>query len=246
MIPFEFDEAQHLYKVEGHYCLSTSDIISLAGLSDYGSVPASVLENARNRGTNLHKAVHYFEEGDLDLSDLPDDIQPYLQAYMKFRVERDFEPIAPQERAIVYEHEITEQMIGSTIDLRGTVQGKLYIVDPKTTYPNSGAAKKQTWLRWRMQLQSYWEATLVDEPFWSSVTAAEPAGKAILHLKKDATYEFIDFPMDDSVNWEACIRMAKMKLGNGWKRDAKDKKAAIAEERENYMKSLMEMVENHA
>ena len=242
MIPFTFDEATHVYQVEGQYCLSTSDIIHLAGLSDYGSVPSSILENARNRGTSLHKAIHYFEEGDLDMGQLPEDIQPYLRAYMKFRVERDFEPIPPQEHAIVYEHENTGQFIGCTIDLRGTVAGKLYIVDPKSTYPNCGAAKKQTYLKWRMQLQSYSEATLTDEEFWTK-TPDGPFGKAILHLKKDATYEFIDFPNDDAMNWDACIRMAQLRLGNGWKRDEKIPKKSASSEDESYIESLMQMVE---
>lgn len=244
MIPFRFDEATHLYTVEGHYCLSTSDIISLAGLSDYSSVPPGRLETARDRGTSLHKAVHYFEEGDLDFASLSPEIQPYLRAYMKFRVEREFEPIAPQERAMVYQHENTDQMIGCTLDLRGTVGGKLYIVDPKCTYPNCGAAKKQTHIRWRMQLQSYWEATLTDEPFWETQAQATTEGisKAILHLKKDATYELIEFPVDDALDWDACIRMARMKLANGWKRE--DKKPAVRdEEKESYIEELTLMAE---
>lgn len=240
MIPFTFDEATHIYKVEGHYCLATSDILHLAGLSDYGSVPSRVLESAANRGTSLHKAIHYFEEGDLDLQRLPEEIRPYLRAYMKFRVERDFEPIPPQEHAIVYEHEGTGQHIGCTIDLRGTVAGKLYIVDPKSTYPNSGMAKKQTHLRWRMQLQSYHEATMIDEPFWE-LAGDGPIGKAILHLKKDASYEFIDFPADDAMNWDACIRMAQLKLANGWKRKEKVPKKAALPEKESYVEDLRAM-----
>lgn len=240
MIPFTFDEETHLYKVEGHYCLSTSDIIHLAGLSDYATVPSGVLERARNRGTNLHKAIHYFEEGDLDLAALPEEIQPYLRGYMKFRVEREFEPIPPQERSIVYQHENTDQMVGCTLDLRGTAAGKLFIVDPKTTYPNCGAAKKQTWLRWRMQLQSYWEATLTDEEFWSASTDG-PISKAILHLKKDASYDFIEFSADDAMNWDACIRMAQMKLANGWKREEKVPKA-VRDENKSYIDELTQMM----
>lgn len=241
MIPFTFDEATHVYKVEGQYCLSTSDIIHLAGLSEYGSVPSKVLENARNRGTSLHKAIHYFEEGDLDFDSLPENVQPYLRAYMKFRVEREFEPIPPQEHAIVYEHENTGQLIGCTLDLRGTVGGKLYIVDPKTTYPNSGAAKKQTHLKWRMQLQSYWEATMVDEPFWEAASDG-PIARAILHLKKDATYDFLDFSMDDALNWDACIRMARLRLANGWKRDEKTLRTAPETGQASYVEPLREMV----
>lgn len=226
-IPFTFDAATHSYRVEGHYTLATSDIIALNGLSEYGSVPADVLDHARWRGEQLHKAIHYFEEGDLDLGAVPEEVMPYLRAYMKFRTQMDFEPLS-MEHPLVYQHSGTENMIGCTIDLRGYVGGKMYIVDPKCTYPNSGAAKKQTQMRWRMQLQSYLEGTWQDEKFWESVEAAcnEPIGRAILHLKKDGefsqTRDFIDFTeTDDELNWDAAVRMAFLKLSNGYKKPEK-------------------------
>lgn len=226
-IPFTFDEATHSYRVEGHYTLATSDIISLNGLSDYVQVPDSVLDNAKWRGTQLHRAIHFFEEGDLDIAAVPEEVMPYLRAYMKFRTQMDFEPLS-MEHALVYEHAGTGNMVGCTIDLRGFVRGKLYIVDPKCTYPNSGSAKKQTHLRWRMQLQSYTEGTWQDEKFWERAGEAgnAPIGRAILHLKKDGefieTRDFLDFTeCDDELNWDAAVRMAFLKLASGYKKPEK-------------------------
>jgi hypothetical protein len=240
MIPFTFDQATHSYRVDGHYTLATSDILAMNGLCDYGSVPAGVLEKARWRGEQLHKCIHYFEEGDLDFNAVPDEVMPYLRAYMKFRTAMDFEPLS-MEHALVYQHTGTESMIGATIDLRGFVKGKLYIVDPKCTYPNSGAAKKQTHLRWRLQLQSYFEGTQQDEKFWTGAYDAgatgDLLGRAILHLKKDGSFQesrdFVDFTKtDDEMNWDSAVRLAFLKLGNGYKRpDKKDEVKAYDEEK---------------
>jgi len=227
LVPFTFDEATHSYRVEGHYTLATSDILALNGLCDYGSVPLNVLENAKWRGTQLHRAIQFFEEGDLDIAAVPEEVMPYLRAYMKFRTTMDFEPLS-MEHPLVYEHAGTGNMVGCTIDLRGFVRGKLYIVDPKSTYPNSGKAKEQTHFRWRLQLQSYAEGTWQDEKFWESVPQAcnEPIGRAILHLKKDGEFiekrDFLDFTQtDDELNWDAAVRMAFLKLSNGYKKPEK-------------------------
>lgn len=220
-IPFTFVEDTHTYQVEGHYVLSTSDVVELAGLCDYSAIPSSILDRASFRGKEVHKSIHYFEDGDLDPKSVSEEVLPYFRGYLKFRHEHDFEPIS-LESAIVYEHEGSGQMIGCTMDLRGMVDGKLYIVDAKCTHPNAGMAKKQQHLRWRMQLQSYWEATMVDEGFWAKVSGDAPIGKAILHLKKDASYEFINFEIqDEALNWDACVRMAMLRLANGWKRSGK-------------------------
>jgi hypothetical protein len=218
-VAFTFDEATHVYHVEGSYCLATSDVISLAGLSNYDGVPLGNIEGARWRGKEGHKAIHYYEENDLDIEDVPEQVMPSFTRYLEWKDESGFIPIPPFEHSIVYEHE--EMFIGCHIDLRGYIPGKgLYVLDPKFTYPNSGQAKKQTHLRWRMQLQSYWEASQVDDQFWESAVFYDPEGqlhKAILHLHPKATQTFIEFPMDDSAAWDACVQLASMKIANGFK-----------------------------
>lgn len=218
-IEFAFDEATHIYTVPGTYCLATSDIIDLAGLSDYSAVPLANLEHARWRGTQLHKAIHYFEEGDLDIEDVDGEIKPCFDNYLRWKDEAGFIPIPPFEHPIVYEH--LEMYIGCHLDLRGYIPGKgLYVLDAKTSYPNAGQAKKQTHLRWRMQLESYRAATHTDDAFWDSAVLHETNGllkKAILHLHPKAKEVFIPFEMDDSSGWDAAVTMASLKLANGYK-----------------------------
>ena len=213
-IPFTLDKETHTYKVDGQYVLATSDVISMNGLSNMGAVPQKVLDHASWRGDQLHKAVELFEQGTLDVDHWVDDeIAPYLTAYMKFRNDFDFEPIPPYEKSIVYQHQGTEFLIGATIDLRGLVKGVPCVVDLKSCFQYTGAAKKQLHLRWRLQTQSYIEA---DEEFIESVGA--PLGKMVIHCHKDATYTPYDFSaIDDSPNWDSAIRLAMLKLGNGYK-----------------------------
>lgn len=222
-IEFSFDEATHIYSVPGNYCLATSDVISLAGLSDYDGVPLANIEHARWRGTQLHKAIHYYEEGDLDIEDVDGEIKPCFDNYLRWKEESGFIPIPPFEHPIVYEH--LDMYIGCHLDLRGFIPGKgLYVLDAKTSYPNSGMAKKQTSLRWRMQLESYKSATHTDDEFWNAAIAIETDGllkKAILHLHPKAKEVFIPFEMDDSAAWDAAVTMASLKLANGYKRKEK-------------------------
>ncbi len=227
-IPHKFDEENHLYLVDNHYVLATSDVISMCGMVDYDAVPLATLEKARWKGEQVHKAIHAFEEEDLDFDSIDPLVQPFFDSYIEFKALTGFRCIHPCERSLVYEHEGTGQFIGCHLDLVGWVDKKLYILDPKSTYPNSGAAKKTTYLRWRMQLQSYHEALATDESFWTSLTADQTpeVGRAIVHLQRDGSFlmdkHFIDFSdVDDSLNWDACVRVAWMRLTNGGKKPSK-------------------------
>ncbi len=222
-VAFTFDEASHIYHVPGTFCLATSDVISLAGLSDYSGVPLANIDRARWRGTELHKAIHYYEEGDLDLEDIPEIVAPFFLNYLKWKDKTGFTPIPPFERAIVYEH--LDMYIGCHLDLRGIIPGKgLFILDAKGSYPNSGKAKQQTHLRWRMQLESYKAASQTDDEFWAAVPATQfqPIQKAILHLHPEARQVFIPFETDDSAIWDACVTLAAAKISSGYRRPVHD------------------------
>jgi hypothetical protein len=229
MIEFHFDPEQHLYTSKEGSVLATSDILYLNGLCDYSQVPLHNLEHARWRGEQLHKAVQFFHEDDLDEDDIPEPVLPYFQAYEQFCEEMKFEPIPPLEHGIVYRHKETGQLVGCHIDLRGWVNGELFIIDPKTSHPNSGKAKKQTHLRWRMQLRSYSEATTWNDEFWEKVKGNSKGvllHKAILHLKKDGIFDrkrdFLELEEpDDQILWNSMVRVAQAKIAAGFQRDRK-------------------------
>lgn len=212
-----FDEELHLYKVPGQFVLSTSDIISLNGLSDYNGIPSQVLAHASWRGTQLHKAIQFFEE-DAEAPSMPEEVEPYFRGYLKFKIDYDFEPIGVLEKQLVYVHEGTEQPVGCTIDLRGLVKGHPYILDAKTTAKMYGKAMKQKCLAWRLQVASYSEATQFDQDWFQNLPAFDGAmGKGIVQVNKEGGYEFHDFSaVDDSLAWDGAVRLAMLKLANGF------------------------------
>jgi hypothetical protein len=211
-----FEEDTHTYRVPGRFVLSTSDIISMNGLADYSSVPKAALDHASWRGTQLHLAIRYFEE-DCDVPDMPDEVKPYFQGYCKFRNEYEFDPLGGMETQIVYEHDGTEQAVGCTIDLRGLVMGVPYILDAKSSAKQYGKAKAQKLLAWRMQTQSYACATEMDERWAALNETGEFPRRGIVQVAKDASYEFHDFgKTDDSLAWDGCVRLAMLKLANGY------------------------------
>jgi hypothetical protein len=214
-----FNEEDHIYQVPGQFVLSTSDIITLNGLADYGGIPKQVLAHDSWRGTQLHKAIQFFEE-DAEAPDMPDEVEPYFRGYLKFKIDHDFEPIGALEKQIVYVHSGTEQPVGCTIDLRGLVKGQPYILDAKTTAKMYGKAMKQKCLAWRLQLASYQEATNCDNDWYQRLPPFEGAnvGKAIVQVNKEGDYEFHDFSgaVDDDLLWDGCVRLAMAKLANGF------------------------------
>lgn len=219
-----FEEETHTYRVPGQFVLSTSDIISLNGLADYRSIPKAVLDHASWRGKQLHLAIQFFEE-DNDVPEMPAEVIPYFQGYCKFKIDYDFEPVGEIEKEMVYVHPGTEQAVGCTIDLRGTVKGKPFILDAKTSAKQSGKAKAQKLLAWRLQLSSYKEGTDMDYPWWKLIadlgldtSDASPAGKGIVQVNKEGGYEFHDFSraVDDDMLWDSAVRLAMAKLANGY------------------------------
>jgi len=216
ILPHQFDEESHVYRVDGHFVLSTSDIIAMNGFVNYGSIPSAILAHASWRGTQLHKAIQFFEE-DNEVPQIPDEVLPYFQAYCRFRTQYNFEPLGTFETQIVYLHDGCEQAVGCTIDLRGLVNGVPYILDAKTSAKQSGKAKAQKLLAWRMQTQSYACATEVDEKFAELNETGEAPRRGIIQVAKDATFEFHDFgKVDDSLAWDGCVRLAMLKLANGF------------------------------
>jgi hypothetical protein len=200
ILAHEFDAETHIYKVPGQFVLSTSDIISLNGLSNYEGIPKQVLDHASWRGTQLHRAIQFFEE-DGDIPEMPDEVVPYFQGYCRFRSDYNFEPIGAVEKQLVYVHEGTEQAVGCTIDLRGTVRSLKtkypYILDVKTCAKQYGKAKAQEVFAWRMQTQSYLEATAFDEGWFQLCESADQPHRGIVQVNKEGGFEFHDFGSTD-------------------------------------------------
>jgi len=82
-----FDEEAHKYVYRGKVLPSVTQLLS--GLHSFAGVSHEVLEAARERGTHVHSATHYFDEGDLDISSLDEQTRGYLKAWSRFTLDTD-------------------------------------------------------------------------------------------------------------------------------------------------------------
>ncbi len=73
---------------------SVTGVLQASGLIDFSRIPPTILRDARDRGGAVHQAVHYFNEGDLDVESFRADFPayaPYLDAWLRFRQDSGFE-----------------------------------------------------------------------------------------------------------------------------------------------------------
>lgn len=239
LIPHEFDEENHIYQVPGHFVWSTSDVISMNGLSDFAGVPPANLEYATNRGRGTHVAILAYETGgDVEEAvrefeeeegvDVIEGVMDRMKGYFRFRDSHELKLCGEMEQTRVYQHAGTELLIGGTVDLPCYIDGQFTILDAKTQFKQYGQAAKQCMLKWRLQLQSYFEAMDEDDQFWNRFPRPDVISKAILHLHPNCgkvrgrdplEYEFHPMQSDDSHLWDSAVRMAQAKLSAGYKLD---------------------------
>lgn len=125
------DEATHTYTHrDGFRPPSVTQVLSFvppfAGRFDH--VDAERLDYARLRGSQVHRATHYYDEGDLDIATVDPVLMPYLLAWQKFRVETTFAPTI-RETAVfhpVYGYAGMLDRIGTTPN------GETVLLDIKT------------------------------------------------------------------------------------------------------------------
>lgn len=114
-----FDEVTHRYVLDGAELPSVTQILRANSLGgDFGHVRAEALEHARQRGTAVHAATHYLDEGDLDESTVDAEVKPYVEAWQAFKAERKVEILALEQRVACPVHRFA-----GTIDRVARVPG---------------------------------------------------------------------------------------------------------------------------
>lgn len=215
LINHTFDEENHLYLVPGRFVLGLSSIIQLNGLSDHAGIPFGALQRASRRGNGFDDLVQD-HEGGIFPGNVPEDVMACFRGYLKFKKDHDVRIAGPMQCRMVWEHS-TGILIGCTPDLVLYIDGELYNVDTKCTYPLFGVAKRKKHLAWRIQLQGQVEAWRENQ-FIGDPSPSQFMKKAILHChpKLKNGYDLIKFKEDDSDLFESAIRMAVAKLEAGF------------------------------
>jgi hypothetical protein len=137
-----FDGATHIYELDGVRVPSVTGILKDSGLIDFASIPPTFLERARERGSAVHAAIHYYNERDLDVAKFCEDFPQYagfLHAWMDFCSQRRFVPVLNEYRVASRRHRVA-----GTLDCLGLLDGSAVLLDFKTGRPHDVAANLQT------------------------------------------------------------------------------------------------------
>lgn len=81
----DFDPEDHVYRWRGRVVPSVTQVLDK--LANFASVPQALLAAAKDRGTHVHAACHFFDDGDLDMSTVAPEYRGYLLAWERFTAE---------------------------------------------------------------------------------------------------------------------------------------------------------------
>lgn len=176
-----FDARNHTYSLRGLIIPSVTQV--MGDLGGYLGVDAEVLRTAQERGTAVHKVTVLLDRGELGVDragvgwkHLDPPLVPYLEAWLKFRYDTDFVPVAIEQQV----HHPRHRYAG-TLDRVGAIGDTMCVVEIKT----SAALNPIT----ALQLAAYREAYNAVRP----VTQGRARGRYAVQLRKDGTYRLHEY-----------------------------------------------------
>lgn len=138
----EFLENEHLYIKDGIVIPSVSEILHYIFPDKYKNIPKKILERKAEYGTRLHLAIQLLEEQGIEIELNPNQRASLLQ-YLELKKEYNVK-VLEQELIVSYEYEYAGRL-----DMIAYVDGKLCLIDIKTTYELD-----EEYLSWQL---SYYE-----------------------------------------------------------------------------------------
>lgn len=193
----EFDEASHTYYVDGDVKLSVTQILKEAGIVD----TQWFTEFGRWRGSAVHKATQYWDEGDYDRRTSDPIVKPFVADWVAFRKATGFTPTM-----------IEETFYDSIYDYCGKPDRRGYFVGGKAeesnelidlkTYPGG---KAPWWTR--LQLAAYGRLLDPYRIFRRYAVVLTGHGPNVEEYSVDSYTE-------DLNDFFACIRVARLRLQN--------------------------------
>lgn len=195
-----FDEKKHIYTVNGLFIPSVTTVMKPLSDDVYGGIDEQVLNRAAARGTAVHNAIENYVK--FDIEDISPEHAGYFEAFLKWFKEHKVQPYGNEIR--LYHKSL---MYAGTTDMTASVDGIDTLVDFKT----SAAVQK---MLCGVQLEAY------DRAIQSHTGGKGFDRKAILHLKKDGSYQMIEYGPNDMECWRVftallTVRNYKMKFKQG-------------------------------
>jgi hypothetical protein len=184
MSALTFDPDRHEYFFHGtKVWRSVTAVLQHAGAIDFSGIPEFVLERARQRGSTVHQAIHFFNEGDLDVAqfqaDFPD-YTGYLSAWVSFRQQRRFRPVLNEHR--IYSRRWD---VAGTIDCLGILDGQAVLLDFATGRPEDVAKHWQT--AGYLSIALEWAAE--DPPLAAYLEVASSVRRYAVALRRDGSFQ---------------------------------------------------------
>lgn len=128
-----FDEKEHRYFHDGVEIPRLTRLIE-----SFGLIKHKATEGYLQRGSAIHLALQYYDEGDLDEEALDPQIRPWFDAYKQFREDTGFKPVRIEKKAHNDQH-----LFATIVDRTGTINGSEVLLELKS-------GSKSDW--WGLQL----------------------------------------------------------------------------------------------
>ncbi|MCX4355793.1 MAG: hypothetical protein OSJ43_06140 [Oscillospiraceae bacterium] len=177
-----FEEDKHIYVLNGIELSSVTTLMKPLSDKIYGTIGKEVLDKAARKGTAVHSAIETYNNfGFIDIDSVN---KPYFDGYIKFHEEHSVKAYGSEIR--LYHKEL---MYAGTADMIADVDGKMTLVDFKTSHSVSD-------MLCGVQLEAYSRA------FKSHSLDFDIKQKAIVHLKKDGSYGLHLFKLNDPECWK--------------------------------------------
>lgn len=193
----EFDEATHTYFVDGEIKLSVTQILKEAGLVD----TQWFTEFGRWRGSAVHKATMYYDEGDMDRRTLDPIVKPFVADWKNFRDQTGFTHTLMEKKLYDGVYDYCGQPDRRGYFVGGKPEDSNELIDIKT-YPGG---KAPWWTR--LQLAAYGRLCDPYRIFRRYAVVLTGNGPNVEEYPVDSYVEDVN-------GFLACIRVARLKLSN--------------------------------
>lgn len=188
---FFFEEDGHVYKTaSGIVRPSITQMMSKVGIYDFSMVKPAVLENARRRGSNVHKWCEEWDiYGTIDETWIADDEMGYFRAWLKFRRETNLVITKVENRML---RPIAGVLVGGTPDVEGFIGSQPFVVERKAC-----RAKHPGWA-----IQ-----TALQEMLITGKPRVGHLGRMSVQLKPDGNYSAL--PYDDPTDGDVALAIVQ-------------------------------------
>lgn len=124
----EYNEERHEYRIDGIVVPSVTQILKANGLNDFSMVNPDILFRAKQFGLAVHKGCELHDLKTLDRDSLCDPLVPYITQWQRFIINFKVQILDIERRFWS-----TKYRFGGCLDRVALINGKLTLVDIKTT-----------------------------------------------------------------------------------------------------------------